>query len=114
MDQASTTPTTTTSKESETVKEREEKLAQEFLTVLDSSVEECNSEVKLVLQTQKDLQIALHRLGGEVQKIFQRLPRADITNKTNKISSMKRRVGRLNYSLGQIQVRGFCFCFLGG
>merc|ERR1712072_1155498 len=49
------------------VDQSEDKLVQEFLTVIDSSVQDCNSEVKVVLESQKDLQKSLHRLGAEVQ-----------------------------------------------
>ena len=79
----------------------------EFLTVIDKSVEDCHGEVTVVLESQQELQKSLHRLGGEVQKIFQRLPRADITKRTSKIPVLRRRCQRLGTKVQEIQVSGF-------
>ena len=90
------------------VDQSEEQLVQEFLTVIDTSVQDCNSEVKVVLQSQKDLQKSLHRLGAEVQKIFQRLPRASIANRTSKIPALRKRCQRLGSKVKEVQVRHCC------
>jgi len=57
-----------------------------------------------VLESQQELQKSLHRLGGEVQKVFQRLPRTEITKRTSKIPVLRRRCQRLGSKVKEIQV----------
>ncbi|QDZ19054.1 hypothetical protein HOP50_02g15630 [Chloropicon primus] len=94
------TPTTTTGLTS-----HDEVLAEEFLNVIDGSVQDCHEEVSLVLESQQELQKSLHRLGGEVQKVFQRLPRTEITKRTSKIPVLRRRCQRLGSKVKEIQDR---------
>ena len=76
----------------------------EFLNVIDGAVHECHEEVTNVLGSQQELQKSLHRLGSEVQKIFQRLPRAEVTKRTSKIPVLRRRCQRLGSKVKEIQV----------
>ena len=69
------------------------------------SSRKCHDEVSVVLRSQQDLQKSLHRLGGEVQKIFQRLPRADFASRTSKIPLLRRRCQRLGTKVKEIQDR---------
>ncbi|WZN63136.1 hypothetical protein HKI87_07g46810 [Chloropicon roscoffensis] len=96
---------TPTSAPSVAGKEGEDALAEDFLNVIDGSVQDCHDEVRVVLTSQQELQKALHRLGGEVQKVFQRLPRTEMTKTTSKIPVLRRRCQRLGVKVKEIQDR---------
>mmetsp|Transcript_28874 Transcript_28874/g.60851 ORF Transcript_28874/g.60851 Transcript_28874/m.60851 type:complete len:124 (+) Transcript_28874:80-451(+) len=102
---ATETPTSSGRGKGIGAEEGEKQLTQEIVNVIDTSVEECHSEVSLVLESQQELQKSLHRLGGEVQKIFQRLPRSEVAGQTAKIPVLRRRCQRLGTKVKDIQER---------